>query len=992
MSENGLNASNVVVISDEDNGGQTADETSDGQPKLTCVTDKDGNRLLTLGDYVVTFTNMENNNEDDQTSTGFQTASSLIRTTGQLAPGVAAETRVVETEVEQEQPVIRLDETQERISKLDINRPLLIVAGAGSGKTSTLCARVIEIIRQGIRPQSILVITFTNKASNELKNRIFKYMKASGMLESAGIIDDGSSEEVQKRRAFSHMPSASTFHSWCYGLLMRYYKNLGWSKCPLVAATESEHKKILKLALDQLEDCRRLVQCELMLNISPPVSSENEQDDTDSSIYIPDAEERWGVVLQKAQERSGFSMDAYKRQLHEDGIKGNYRPPNNGKATKFGERAKATAEHFSLMRYLYQHLYVEIGVGLKLVDYIENPIDYGDVFEGKDAIASIMSFIYQAKARGHSPTTYPQLECSILEAYNGTLRRFNLMDFDDLLMFANKLLDDSDILGWVRNEYRYLLLDEFQDFNQLQTDLVLRLQVGVGRVTAVGDERQSIYAFRGAACENNFRLFLERFVDANIEESSSEKPLVNNTETVRGSMQSLTRNYRSHRGIVDLGNIVALDTIGNSKLLERLRVPLHALESIPVVPVRIQSAYVVENEARIIVRGIKRLLDKQDCKGSDIAILLRCLKFGSYRPTGKIEAELLRNGIQYVVRGGYSALKSRRMQMFMALVRIVANPEDDIAFDYCLEALVKNIGPAAIKKIKEFGSFERLCLFDKAERASMDTSLLPRNSRVGLQGFIEDVRRWQMEIETLTLDNIVRAMFKEYIMEVGEDAEMEDAFKGDSDEELDGEETDPVLMMALAIKDSLFQSPDLLPSEMTDGGELNPDSPCSMMLLRAYSSQLCLLSSSAEDKGVVKKPKMTKDAASLRHKNPSYESAVVISTVHQSKGLEWEHVFLPQFNENLFPMGYRGPCKADQARSVADAEFRRVIAQASHQHYREEGRLAYVAITRAKRGLYITVLEKYPMFWMRKMFGDRCIPSQYLPGSMVTGGKSVKRY
>ncbi|KAJ2803869.1 hypothetical protein H4R20_002719, partial [Coemansia guatemalensis] len=917
------------------------------------------------------------------------TASSLIRTTGQLAPGAAAGSEE-EAKPQPEQPVIRLDETQERISKLDINNPLLIVAGAGSGKTSTLCARVIEIMRQGVRPQSILVITFTNKAANELKDRIFKYMKASGMLDIAGVVEDGASEEEQKRRAFSHMPHASTFHSWCYGLMMRYYKELGWSKCPMVAATESEHKKILKLAIDQLEDCRRLVQCEFMLGIAPPASLEEEEETEQPSIFIPDAEERWEVVLQKAQERTGFSVDAYKRLLEEEGVQGHYKPPKTGRATKFGERATATAEHLSLMRYLYGHLYVEIGSGRGLVDYNENPINYSTSFGGKDLMSQIMNFIYHAKARGHSSTAYPQLERSVLEAYNATLRRFNLVDFDDLLMFANKVLEDRDILGLVRNEYQYLLLDEFQDFNKLQTDLVLRLQVGIGRVTAVGDERQSIYAFRGAACENNFRLFLERFVDAQVEKNTLEGPSTNVVAapvTGRGSMESLTRNYRSHRGIVDLGNIVARDTIGNSDLLRRLRVPLHALDSVPVVPVSVWDTRDDEEEARIFVRRIKSLLDKKECKGSDIAILSRCLNFGAHRPTGKIEAELLRNGIQYVLRGGHSALKSKRMQIFMALVRVVANPEDDIAVDYCLDALVNNVGPAAITKIKESGSLGRLgrmSLFDKAERASTNTSLLPKNARAGLQAFIDDVRRWQMEIDSKSLDEIIRAMFKEYIMEVEEDAGMAEALKGEQDDETE-EEIDPVLNIALAIKDSLYQSPDLLSSEVTEGGELDPDAPCSMMLLRAYSSQLCLLSSSTEDKGVVKKPK-----GAQQQKGAAYESAVVISTVHQAKGLEWEHVFLPQFNECLFPMNFRGPSSADRARAILDPQLQREISQASHQHYREEGRLAYVAITRAKKGLYISVLQKYPLTWMLSVFGP-CMPSQYLPDVMYGSNKAANR-
>ncbi|KAJ2023132.1 actin organization and endocytosis protein, partial [Coemansia sp. S85] len=211
------------------------------QPSSSQVAGKAESRTLTIDDYVVSYTNSLARSTP---STGFQSAGTLVKN----------EVITIDDTDDDEKPTeisegMRLDTTQDYISKLDIDRPLLIVAGAGSGKTTTLCARVIEMIRRGVVPTSILVITFTNKAAGELKDRIKKYMEASQM-------DSG-----------GRMPFASTFHSWCYGLIMRNYRLVGLAQCPMITAADSEHLAVLKVALQRIEDCRMLALCEGLLGL-----------------------------------------------------------------------------------------------------------------------------------------------------------------------------------------------------------------------------------------------------------------------------------------------------------------------------------------------------------------------------------------------------------------------------------------------------------------------------------------------------------------------------------------------------------------------------------------------------------------------------------------------------------------------------------------------------------------------------------------------------
>ncbi|KAJ2833396.1 hypothetical protein GGI24_000865 [Coemansia furcata] len=939
---------------------------STSAPSHTQVAAKAESRTLTIDDYVVSYTNSLARSEPiGAPSSGFQSARTLttrpivknevitIDTTDDETPGVQPK----ETEISEG---IRLDSTQDYISKLDIDRPLLIVAGAGSGKTTTLCARVIEMVKRGVLPASILVITFTNKAAGELKERIKKYM------------------DISQKDYEGHMPFASTFHSWCYALIMRNHRRVGLPECPMIAATESEHAAVLKIALERIEDSRMLVQCETMLGItvdSGPLFKPG--DERLNPVFIDNSDSRWAVVAAMTKERLGVTVDQIIAQNASSGAAADKTAAAKSKK-KFGAQAQAAADEMSITRSLYYHLFEHLAKKIKLSSL--EPINYAARFGGKDAITTVMGFIYRAKSRGDQPKDYPQCEGAVLDAYNATLKRFNLLDFDDMLKMANDLLDIPDVLTSVRTQFPYLLVDEFQDLNQLQMSLVLKMQKGVGRVTAVGDERQSIYAFRGATCEHNFQTFLDWFVDAKVHRASDDDG------DGTGTMASLTQNYRSHQSIVDLGNIVARDTIGDSTLLGRLRVPLSALPSAPIVPVSVWQSDSHQMEATNITNRIKELIDSGDCTAGDIAVISRCLNFGSYHPTGLIEAGLMSKGIPFVVRGGQSALKSKRMQLFMALIRVVANTNDDIATRICLGDVVKSIGPANLAKLQAVTSSSGsslISLFTKMEIAARCGDVLTKPATASLAAFVDSIRSWQAQLGLSTLRKLLEIMYKAFVSDIDEsDAKTAPiwgkaaAIKG----------TDGLWTMIEAILEGFLDSPDALPpqhegeSSFAPENMANPRGPCSKMLLQAFSGQLCMLSTSSEGMGVVK--------GEGKSKSKDKNDVVVITTVHQAKGLEWKHVFIPHFIENLFPMKFRDVSHADK---VVTREANTATHESPvEQHYREEGRLAYVAITRAKLGLYISVLAVYPLPWMEKFLGD-LKPSRYLPAIMCPPGKAKAR-
>ncbi|KAJ1960964.1 hypothetical protein GGI12_003513 [Dipsacomyces acuminosporus] len=961
-----------------------AGSSSGSSNKLASTADNPGHAAsrgqlstLTVDDYKVSFTKAKTLTDyfaNGRSSAGgggggFQSARSLVSESG--SSKLAQKTQKAE---QQEQnasadgsssSTIRLDATQSQISKMDINKPLLIVAGAGSGKTSTLCARVLEIIKQGVPPASILVITFTNKAACELTERIQKYMELSGLRASEGGLETRAGEEhlrsVSRQKS---LPYSSTFHSWCYQLILRNYRSLGLSKCPMVATTDGECKLVLDLAINQIENCRKLVQCEKMLDIPPPPASGDESW-AYQSLYIHDSDTRWKVVVDLTKEKTGFSVDGVDVVDTE--------PKGRGRKSKHAENAAAVQTSLATHAAIYSHLYAKFGRKMGLVSLSGNEINFTDTFQGKNMELAMLNFIHSAKSRGNKPEVYPQIERTVLEAYNSMLRKFSLMDFDDLLDFASKILESPEALDRVRSQFPYLLVDEFQDLNNLQMRIVLQLQKDVGKVTAVGDERQSIYAFRGASCENNFKTFLENFVDAEVGKTA-------------GSMESLTRNYRSHQSIVDLGNIVAKETTEGNALLQRLRVPLTAQPTAPIVPITVWSSDDSMDEAKTIAKRIKDMIDAGDCKKSDIAVLSRCLQFGAYRPTGAIEAELLRHGIPYVVRGGASALRTKRIQLFLALLKLLVNAEDDIAMRLCLDELVYGLGEAAIRKIEDSGPQS---LFIKVKHATRSAGLVQKRARDGLMAFIDDIEKWQMQLGLAHLRDIVRDVYKTYVAEVTVDDGSSHRFShsyvstnGEGDEEKQPE--DKVWNLVSAMLDSFTSSPIALPPRDDDSSfdaenTIDPSGPCTVSLLYAFATHVSMLSGSSEDKGELTLPKDAK-----KDGNDNVQDAVIITTVHQAKGLEWEHVFIPHFNEGLFPLGFREAPKAETAKINGN----KAVSAHKNHHYREEGRLAYVAITRAKRGLCISVLGRYPLRWMEKFMG-RIEPSRYLPQVMCPPERKV---
>ncbi|MCU7815627.1 MAG: DNA helicase Rep [Candidatus Thiodiazotropha sp. (ex Rostrolucina anterorostrata)] len=282
-------------------------------------------------------------------------------------------------------------------------------------------------------------------------------------------------------------------------------------------------------------------------------------------------------------------------------------------------------------------------------------------------------------------------QAQLYSAYQRSLKAFNAFDFDDLILAAVTLFrDHPDALESWQNRIRYLLVDEYQDTNQAQYELVKQL-VGVrAAFTVVGDDDQSIYAWRGARPENLTRL-------------QSDFP--------RLKLIKLEQNYRSSGRILKSAN----QLISNNPHVHEKQL---WSELGPGPELRVLECRNEEQEAEKVVSEIIHLKFTAKAANSDFAILYR----GNHQ--AKIFEKALRtHNIPYFLSGGTSFFARTEVKDAMAYLRLLANPDDDSAFLRIVNTPRREIGPTTLEKLSGYAQ-------------QREIALLPACHEVGLQAVL----------------------------------------------------------------------------------------------------------------------------------------------------------------------------------------------------------------------------------------------------------------
>ncbi|ELA9072839.1 DNA helicase II [Vibrio parahaemolyticus] len=338
----------------------------------------------------------------------------------------------------------------------------------------------------------------------------------------------------------------------------------------------------------------------------------------------------------------------------------------------------------------------------------------------------------------HDPVTKTYLQ--LYTAYQEACDRAGLVDFAEILLRAHELLRDNK---FVREHYqarfKHILVDEFQDTNNIQYAW-LRMMAGPEcHVMIVGDDDQSIYGWRGAKVEN-------------IEKFTREFPSVT---TIR-----LEQNYRSTKTILEASNTL----IANNT--ERMGKELWT-DGVVGEPISVYSAYNELDEARFAVNKIKEWQDKGGAL-NDAAMLYR-----NNAQSRVLEEALIQSGLPYRIYGGMRFFERQEIKDALAYMRLMANRNDDAAFERVVNTPTRGLGDKTLETIRR-AARDRGCTMWEASVAMLDEQVLAGRAAGALGRFIELITA--LEDDTLEMplheqtDHVIKysGLFAMYEQEKGE--------------------------------------------------------------------------------------------------------------------------------------------------------------------------------------------------------------------------------
>ena len=442
----------------------------------------------------------------------------------------------------------------------------------------------------------------------------------------------------------------------------------------------------------------------------------------------------------------------------------------------------------------------------------------------------------------------------VYKIYQKRLLVMNCVDFGDLILHVVTILKKfEDIKKIYQKNFKYILVDEFQDTNYVQNLWLQLLTSEKKNICVVGDDDQSIYSWRGAEVKNILEF----------------KNNYQNTQTIK-----LEQNYRSTENI--LNSATSLISINEDRLEKNIWSELGDGEK-----VKIKSYFDGISEATGISDIIEQNLSKK-FKLNEISILVRAAF-----QTREFEERFIKIGLPYRIIGGLKFYERSEIKDALGYLRLINQSSDDISFERIINNPKRSIGDSSIKKIHDFAREKDLSLFDASQEILKENILKPKTIQ-NLKSFLVNMISWKQKSKDI----------------------------------------DHISLLEIVLDESGYSS--MLKNERT------PEADARLENLKELKSSM-------------------KNYSSLNEflENISLQTAIDeewdgekinIMTIHSAKGLEFDAVFLPGWEEGLFP-------------------HQKSIDEKGADGIEEERRLAYVAITRAKKELFISFANQ------RKFYG-----------------------
>ena len=467
----------------------------------------------------------------------------------------------------------------------------------------------------------------------------------------------------------------------------------------------------------------------------------------------------------------------------------------------------------------------------------------------------ILSIIDRWKNKGFYPgeviisknDIYEKTVLPLYKIYQKKLLDLNACDFGDLILHVVKILERNlDIRNIYANNFKYILVDEYQDTNYIQSRWLYLLSEKYKNICCVGDDDQSIYSWRGAEIKN----FLEF------------DQVYKNSKVIR-----LEENYRSSQNILSVAsNLIANNQNRVGKTLKT------TMEEGDLV--KLNCFKNGKDEAIGISDEIEKKI-KKEYSFNNIAILVRAIF-----QTREFEERFLKIGLPYRILGGTKFYERAEIKDCVAYLRLIHQPKDDLAFGRIVNNPKRSIGESTIKLIHEF-SKENSVSLEIASKKLIEQNLIKPKTKLGLSSFLFLIDKWRNDISIKKINHI--RLLQLVLDESGYSAVLKNKKDLDNESRLEN------------IKELLSAMKEF------DG-------------LESFLEHVALATSIDQDWDGEK---------------------VNMMTMHGSKGLEFEVVFLPGWEEGLFP-------------------HQKSIEEKGQNGLEEERRLAYVGITRAKKKAIIS--------------------------------------
>ncbi|HLD76581.1 MAG TPA: UvrD-helicase domain-containing protein, partial [Rickettsiales bacterium] len=317
---------------------------------------------------------------------------------------------------------------------------------------------------------------------------------------------------------------------------------------------------------------------------------------------------------------------------------------------------------------------------------------------------------------------------SVFRIYQNRLKSMNAADFGDLLIYNLEIFHKNpEVLVYYQDKFRYVLVDEYQDTNNVQYSWLLKLADAHKNLCAVGDDDQSIYSWRGANIANILRF---------------EKDF-KNAKVIR-----LEQNYRSTSQILKVADsVISKNSNRHGKTLWT--------DKKDGQEVKLHSFVDDRGEARFVSDIIDKYLQQKKYKASQVAILVRA----GYQ-TRTFEEAFIKTSIPYRIVGGMKFYERMEVKDAICYLRVVCNFDDDLALSRIINTPKRGVGETSMSALYEKANLRQISLW-RAIKEALDGGELKGKAKESLRELFAQIEKWRKALESVTLSEIARMILQE---------------------------------------------------------------------------------------------------------------------------------------------------------------------------------------------------------------------------------------